>query len=578
MKRDELAPGKAELRAARSASTRLFLSVGLFSAFVNLLMLTGPLFMLQVYDRVLGARSVETLTALFLLVVFLFTAMGLLDLARARLMARIGARFQADLEARVFDAALRRNGMVPNDPVAMAGLRDLDSVNKLMASPVFLALFDIPWVPLFLSAIFFFHPYLGFLSIGGGALLIGVTLLNQSVTAKPLQTATGAQIASDRLADQLRDEAELVQALGMRGASFLRWRKARERAVDAMLRATDLGGGFSTFTKTFRAFLQSAILAMGAFVVLKGEMTAGAMVAGSILMGRALSPVEQAVGGWALVARAREGWGRLSILLTTIPREMPRTPLPRPRAVLEAQALTVVPPGTQTATLRAVSFRVEPGQAMGIIGPSGAGKSTLARAICGVWRTANGSIRLDGAALDQYDPDVLGGLIGYLPQRVTLFDGTIAENIARLSPNPDPQMIVDAAKRAAAHQLILDLPEGYDTKVSQAGGRLSGGQIQRIGLARALYGNPVLLVLDEPNANLDNEGSIALNTAVRGMKAAGGAVLIMAHRPAAIAECDTLLVLESGMRRAFGPREDVLKAMVQNAADLTRSAGPGGVA
>jgi len=578
MKRDELAPGKAELRAARSASTRLFLSVGLFSAFVNLLMLTGPLFMLQVYDRVLGARSVETLTALFLLVVFLFTAMGLLDLARARLMARIGARFQADLEARVFDAALRRNGMVPNDPVAMAGLRDLDSVNKLMASPVFLALFDIPWVPLFLSAIFLFHPYLGFLSIGGGALLIGVTLLNQSVTAKPLQTATGAQIASDRLADQLRDEAELVQALGMRGASFLRWRKARERAVDAMLRATDLGGGFSTFTKTFRAFLQSAILAMGAFVVLKGEMTAGAMVAGSILMGRALSPVEQAVGGWALVARAREGWGRLSILLTTIPREMPRTPLPRPRAVLEAQALTVVPPGTQTATLRAVSFRVEPGQAMGIIGPSGAGKSTLARAICGVWRTANGSIRLDGAALDQYDADVLGGLIGYLPQRVTLFDGTIAENIARLSPNPDPQMIVDAAKRAAAHQLILDLPEGYDTKVSQAGGRLSGGQIQRIGLARALYGNPVLLVLDEPNANLDNEGSIALNTAVRGMKAAGGAVLIMAHRPAAIAECDTLLVLESGMRRAFGPREDVLKAMVQNAADLTRSAGPGGVA
>ena len=261
-----------------------------------------------------------------------------------------------------------------------------------------------------------------------------------------------------------------------------------------------------------------------------------------------------------------------------MPREMPRTPLPRPRAVLEAQALTVVPPGTQTATLRAVSFRVDPGQALGIIGPSGAGKSTLARAICGVWRPANGSIRLDGAALDQYDPDVLGGLIGYLPQRVTLFDGTIAENIARLSANPDPEMVVDAAKRAAAHQLILDLPEGYDTKVSQAGGRLSGGQIQRVGLARALYGNPALLVLDEPNANLDNEGSLALNTAVRGMKAAGGAVLIMAHRPAAIAECDTLLVLDAGMRRAFGPREEVLKAMVQNAADLSRGAGPGGVA
>lgn len=578
MKRDELAVGKAELRAAGAQGKALLWAVGLFSVFVNLLMLTGPIFMLQVYDRVLGAHSVETLTALFLLVVFLFTAMGLLDLARARLTARIGAKFQAALEARVFEAALRRNAMAPNDAISMAALRDLDAVNKLLASPIFLALFDLPWVPVFLAAIFLFHPFLGLLAIGGGVLLIVVTLMNQSFTAKPLQTATGAQIASDRMSDQIRDEAELVQALGMRKASFLRWRTARERAVNAMLTASDLGGGFSTFTKTFRAFLQSAILALGAYVVLQGEMTGGAMVAGSILMGRALAPVEQAVGGWALVARAREGWARLAVLLTTIPREQPRTPLPRPRSVLDAQALTVVPPGSQLATLRAVSFRIDPGQAMGIIGPSGAGKSTLARAICGVWRPANGSIRLDGAALDQYDPDVLGQLIGYLPQRVTLFDGTIAENIARLSPNPDAEMVVEAAKRAAAHQLILDLPEGYDTRVSLVGGRLSGGQIQRVGLARALYGNPALLVLDEPNANLDNEGSQALNTAIRGMKAAGGAVLIMAHRPAAIAECDTLLVLEAGVRRAFGPREEVLKAMVQNAADLTRNAGPGGVA
>ncbi len=578
MKRDELAAGKAELRAARAQNRALMWSVGLFSVFVNLLMLTGPIFMLQVYDRVLGAHSVETLTALFLLVVFLFAAMGLLDYARARVMARVGARFQASLEARVFEAALRRNALVPNDPVSMASLRDLDAVNKLLGAPVFLALFDLPWVPIFLSAIFLFHPLLGWLSIGGGALLIAVTMLNQSVTGRPLQTATGAQIASDRLSDQLRDEAELIQALGMRRASFLRWQVSRERAAVSMLSATDLGGGFSTFTKTFRVFLQSAILALGAWVVLQGEMTAGAMIAGSILMGRALAPVEQAVGGWPMVARAREGWGRLSLLLSSIPREAPRTALPRPRAALEALNLTVTPPGISLPTLRGASFRVEPGQALGVIGPSGAGKSTLARAICGVWRPANGSIRLDGATLEQYDPDVLGQMIGYLPQRVTLFDGTIAENIARLSPNPNSEMVVEAARRAAAHQLILDLPEGYDTRVSQAGGRLSGGQIQRVGLARALYGNPVLLVLDEPNANLDNEGSQALNIAVRGMKAAGGAVLIMAHRPAAIAECDTLLVLEAGMRRAFGPREEVLKAMVQNAADLSRKSGPGGVA
>lgn len=578
MKRDELAKGRAELRGARAESNALIWSVGLFSAFVNLLMLTGPLFMLQVYDRVLGAHSVETLTALFLLVVFLFAMMGVLDYVRARVMARVGAQFQARLEARVFDAALRRHAIAPNDPVAVSSLRDLDAVHKLLSAPVFLALFDLPWSPIFFAAIFFFHPWLGFLALAGGALLIAVTLLNQSMTMQPLMQANGAHIASDRLSDHLRDESELLQALGMRRASFLRWKAARARAEEAALRATDIGGGFATFTRTFRVFLQSAMLALGAFIVLRGEMTAGAMIAGSILMGRALAPVEQAVTGWSVVARAREGWGRLMVLLSSVPAETPRTPLPRPRAVLEANNLTVVPPGHSAATLRMVSFRLEPGQAMGVIGPSGAGKSTLARALCGVWRPAGGWIRLDGATLEQYDPDVLGSLIGYLPQRVTLFDGTIAENIARLSPKPDPAQVVEAAKRAAAHQMILDLPEGYDTRVDQAGGRLSGGQIQRIGLARALYGHPVLLILDEPNSNLDNEGSLALNTAVRSMKAAGGAVLIMAHRPAAIAECDTLLMLEGGLRRAFGPREEVLRAMVQNANEITRKSGPGGVA
>ena len=578
MSRHELATGKAELRAASRESRNLLVTVGIFSAFVNLLMLTGPIFMLQVYDRVLGAHSVETLTALFLLVVFLFGAMGVLDHARSRLAARIGASFQAALEARVFEAAVRRGALAPNDPVAMASLRDLDSVHKLLVSPVFLALFDVPWVPVFLAALFLFHPLLGGLSLAGGAVLIAVTLLNQWATARPVQTAAGAQILAERLSDQLRDEAELVQALGMRKASFLRWQQARSRAGAAALVATDIGGGFATFTKTFRLFLQSAILALGALLALRGEMTAGAMIAGSILMGRALAPIEQAVAGWSLVARARDGWGRLALLLTATPREAPRTPLPRPRALLEAQTLSVVPPGASVPSLRGLSFQLEPGQALGVIGPSGSGKSTLARALCGIWRPGGGTIRLDGATLDQYDPDVLGQLIGYLPQRVSLFDGTIAENIARLSATPDPAMIVEAAKRAAAHQLILDLPDGYDTRVSQAGGRLSGGQIQRIGLARALYGNPVLLVLDEPNANLDNEGSLAMNAAVRGMKAAGGAALIMAHRPAAIAECDTLLVLEAGLCRAFGPREAVLRAIVHNAAELTRNAGAGGVA
>lgn len=577
MRQPELQRGAAELGAASKERRGLFLAVGLFSAFVNLLMLTGPLFMLQVYDRVLSARAVETLTALFGLVVFLFLMMGVLDAVRARVVARIGAGFQARMEGRVFDAVLRRNALAPNDPLAQAGLRDLNSVQKLLSSPTFLSIFDLPFAPLFLAAVFVFHPWLGLLALLGGAVLIGVTFLNQRLTATPLKRATGAQLSADRMGDQLRDEAELISALGMRGASFARWRKARGQALGAALSAADLGGGFTAFSRTFRLFLQSAMLALGAWLVLRGELTPGAMIAASILMGRALAPVEQIVSGWPLIARAREGWRRLAALLGTTLPEPTRTALPRPKAILEANQLSVIPPGQKNATLRMVSFALNPGQAMGVIGPSGAGKSTLARAVCGTWPPAAGSIRLDGATLDQYDPDLRGQLIGYLPQNVTLFDGTIAENIARLSATPDDAKIVEAAKRAAAHQMILDLPEGYDTRVSQTGARLSGGQVQRIGLARALYGDPVILVLDEPNANLDNEGSVALNTAIRAMKAAGGAVMIMAHRPAAIAECDTLMVLDNGMRRAYGPRDEVLKATVSNAGDIRRSAHPGGV-
>ncbi len=301
------------------------------------------------------------------------------------------------------------------------------------------------------------------------------------------------------------------------------------------------------------------------------------MIAGSILLGRALAPIEVAIGQWGLVQRARKGWDNLADLLGEVPPEPERTPLPRPKARLEAQNVTIIPPGEQQAALRAVNFVIEPGVAVGVIGQSGAGKSTLARAITGVWRPAGGKIRLDGAALDNYAPDVLGQHIGYLPQRVQLFDGTIAENIARLSTTPDPDAVVAAAKKAAAHEMILKLPDGYDTRVSTAGLRLSGGQLQRIGLARAMYGDPVLLVLDEPNSNLDNDGNLALNEAIKAMKADKKSVLIMAHRPAAIQECDQLLVLDGGVRTAFGPRDEVLRAMVQNHEQIMKSAKPGGV-
>lgn len=572
-----ITPGLAELRAARRESNALILAVFLFSVVVNLLLLTGPLYMLQVYDRVLGSRSEPTLFALTALIVFLFLVMGILDHARGRVMARVGAAFQARLDRRTFEAALKRAQVAPGDPAAAAAQRDLEAIQRLFASPVLLAVFDVPFVPLFLGAIFIFHPMMGWLSVAGGVILIIVTVLNQRATKVPLAKANSATLNAERMADNLKAESEVVQALGMREAGFTRWQRARGASLSESINAADTGGVYSILTKTFRQFLQSAMLGLAAWLVLRGELSSGAMIAGSILMGRALSPIEVAVGQWAVVQRAQEGWSRLAELYSRVPVEAGRINLPRPRAHLEAQNLTVVPPGESHATLRMVNFKLEPGQALGVIGPSGSGKSTLARALIGVWKPAGGKVRLDGAALEQYDPDVLGSYIGYLPQRVTLFEGTIAENIARLQGNPDGLKVVEAAKKAAAHDMILRLPDGYDTRVSALGGRLSGGQIQRIGLARALYGDPVIVVLDEPNSNLDNEGSVALNEAIKQMKAAGCAILIMAHRPAAIQECELLLVIEEGTRRAFGPRDQVLREMVKNHAEISRSSGPGGV-
>ncbi len=569
--------GLAELATARAASRKALVAAFIFSAFVNLLMLTSPLYMLQVYDRVLVSRSEETLLALSLLAAFMFLVMGLLDHARARVMARIGARLQATLDARVLSAAFRRLTVAPQDTAALAAQRDLDALARFWASPVLLALFDAPWTPVFIAAVFIFHPWLGGLAIAGGVVLVLISWLNQRTTETPLNAANTATLTSDRQAENLKSESEVVQALGMSGAAFTRWQTARARALTQGLAAADTAGRWSVVTKTFRLFLQSAMLGLAAWLVLRGELSAGAMIASSILMGRALQPIEQAVGQWPTVTRAAQAKARLADLLTRTPPPPPRTTLPRPKAILEVQGLTVVPPGATAPVLRGVSFTLQPGQAMGVIGTSGSGKSSLARALIGVWRATSGRIRLDGATLDQYDPDALGSYIGYLPQRVSLFDGSIAENIARLQTGADPARIIAAARAAAAHEMILQLPDGYDTRISTMGSRLSGGQIQRIGLARALYGDPVILVLDEPNSNLDNDGSLALNHAIRAAKSAGCAVLIMAHRPAAIQECDLLLVMKDGAVGAFGPRDTVLRDTVRNVEDITRAARPGGV-
>ena len=347
-------------------------------------------------------------------------------------------------------------------------------------------------------------------------------------------------------------------------------------AASEQIHATDVGGGCTSLTKTLRLFLQSAMLGLGAYLVLQNELTPGAMIAGSILLGRALAPVELMLTQWPVVQRATRGWHALAELLGSVPVEQTPTALPTPAAHLVAKGLTVVPPGEKVAALRGLSFDLPPGKAMGVIGPSGAGKSSLARCLTGVWRPAAGSIRLDSAALEHYAPAVLGQHIGYLPQRVTLFDGTIAENIARLAQEPDPEKIVAAAQKADAHAMILELPDGYDTRIDAGKNRLSGGQTQRIGLARALYNDPVILVLDEPNSNLDNEGTLALNNAIRAAKADARSVIIMAHRPAAIQECDLLLVVDGGVGKAFGPKDEILKSMIKNYADIQRPSAQAG--
>lgn len=560
-------PGRDELLSVRRKSRSLYWAVGIFSAFVNLLMLTGPLYMMQVYDRVLGSRSEATLVALSLLVLFLYGMMGILDGVRGRVMRRVAARFQAALDHRVFDAMIRRSA-VSADPEAQTGLADLESVQKLIASPVLMAAFDLPWTPFFLAGIALFHPWLGLLALCGGAVLVAIALTNQLMSAAPGKSASISGHRATLQSEEIRTEAEMIQAMGMRDSAFQRWQAARGQALRDSVVAMDVSGGFSTLTRTLRLFLQSAILGLGAYLTLEGEVTGGAMIASSILMGRALAPIEMGLGQWPVVQRARRGWQNLEQLLSKTPPELQRTALPKPRAVLTVEALAATAPGDNRPLLRNVSFRVEPGEAIGVIGPSGSGKSTLARVLTGAWRAAAGTVRLDGAALSQYDPSVLGGHIGYLPQRVQLFDGTIAQNIARLAEVPDAQAVVEAARKAAAHEMIVQLPEGYDTKVKSGGGRLSGGQMQRIGLARALYGDPVIVILDEPNSNLDNDGSIALNNAIKRLKSEGKSVLIMAHRPAAIQECDKLLVIDQGTMMAFGPKDEVLRKMVANHRDL----------
>ncbi len=569
-------PGPAELRATMRTCRRHFWSVALFSAFVNMLMLTGPIFMLQTYDRVLASRSEETLVTLLVLVTGLFFMMGVLEYIRGRVLARAGARFQSLLDIRVFDSVLRRS-LAPADRARPnSAAQDLDSIRQLLAGPAPFALFDVPWTPIFIGALFIFHPIMGIVAIIGGLILVCLTLFNQLRSQEPNAESNQAANEASNLGESLRQNAEVVQALGMRNVGLSRWNTIRQRALDKQVEASDRTASYTSASKAMRFYLQSFMLAAGAWLVLQQEISPGMMIAGSIIMGRALAPIELAIGQWSLFQRASKGWKSLGELLQKTPPEPPKTELPAPVGVLNVQKVSVLSPGEQVPVLRNIAFTAEPGQALGVIGPSGAGKTTLAKVLTGIWAPAAGKVRIDGAALDQWPADSLGRYLGYLPQEIGLLSGTVADNIARFDPEPDGAAIIEAAKRAGAHDLLLSLPQGYDTEIGAGGQRLSGGQRQRVALARALYGDPPLLILDEPNANLDAQGEQALVDAIRDAKSRGKTVVIMAHRPSAIAACDTLLMLDKGVQIDFGPRDEVLKKRTRNYTQLVAKGSDAG--
>ena len=517
-------------------------------------MLTGPLFMLQVYDRVLTSRSEATLVALIAIVAFLFLMMGLLDHARGRVLARAGARFQARLDSRVLGALLTRAGGSPasrSEPTR--GLHDLEAMQRFASGPAPFAFFDAPWTPVFLFVLFTFHWLLGMLAVFSGVLLLVLALVNQARTARLQYEAGEAAARAGHVVEQMRAGGETVRGLGMRGAAIARTGGLRYAALGKTIEASDRGGAFAVTSRTLRLFLQSMMLGLGAWLAIRGEVTPGIMIAAAILMGRALAPIDQAVGQWPVLQRTLEARRALARLLAETPEEPPRIPLPGPAARLEASHIVVAAPGAEAPAVRGVSFSLEPGMAIGIAGPSASGKSTLARALVGLWLPLSGRVTLGGAALDQYGEEMLARHIGWLPQEVVLFEGTVAENIARLSPDPDADAVVRAAERAGAHEMILSLPGGYDCQVAAGGAALSGGQRQQIALARAFYGEPAVVVLDEPDAHLDVAGTEALNRAIADLKARGGAAVFVAHRAGAFAQCDLVLAMEHGRLRPAEP-------------------------
>ena len=560
---------RSELLAALAACRHAFLGVGAFSVLVNVLMLTGSLYMLEVYDRVLPSRSVPTLVALSLLTAALFLFQGLLDLMRGRLLTRIGNQLDFSLGPRVYHLIVQLPLRARQGGDSIQPVRDLDTVRSFLSGTGPTVFFDLPWLPFYLAICFAFHVWIGITALAGALVLVALTVMTEILARRPVRAASLQSAARMRFAETSRRNAEVLTAMGMAGRLTARWHALSRDLSGHQRRANDVAGGLGSFGRVFRMLLQSAVLGVGAYLVILQEATAGVIIAASILTGRALAPVDLAIANWKGFLAARQSWQRLNQLLTALPAPTERLKLSPPAQALTVEALAVAPPGTQRVVAADINFALKAGSAVGIIGPSASGKSSLIRALVGVWLPARGVVRLDGAALDQWSD--LGQHVGYLPQDVELIEGSIAENIARFDPEAPAEAIIAAAKAAGVHDMIVGLPNGYDAQIGEQGTALSAGQRQRVALARALYGDPFLVALDEPNSNLDAEGEEALTRAIMGVRARGGIVIVVAHRPSALVAVDHVLAMSAGRQQAFGPKDEILAKVLRREAP---AAGP----
>ncbi len=565
-------------RKALRGMRRTFVQVALFSAAINILMLTGPVYMLQVYDRVLSSASVATLQGLFIIVVVLYAFLGLYEFLRARLLSRAGYHLDTQIGAQALDFWLRCGIM--QDRNNDNPLRDLEIVRGFLGSPAILGIFDMPWIPFFLAVVFFIHPWLGWLTFGGAVVVAIAALLNQMATQSTIAEAMAMDASERSFVERSRRNAESVLALGMQHKIVQRWQHMHTSSLARMQRGGDRSEGFTAFSKSFRLLLQSALLTLGAFLAIRQEVSPGAIIATSIIAGRALAPVDQVIGQWRAIGRAREAHKRLRETLDHIPTEKRHVKLPAPKGDLKVLNVTKLGPslpGTSEPAkiLDRVSFSLSPGDALGVIGNSAAGKSSLAKLLVGAWAPDGGEIRLDGATLDQWHPEDLGRHIGYLPQSLEMLPGTIAENICRFDPRAEDKQIIEAAQIAGVHEMILTVPGGYSTMIGTTAQPLSGGQIQRLGLARAIFGLPRLIVLDEPNSNLDSKGDDALTAAIRTLRDRGCLIIVMAHRPNIIGAVNKVLILHKGKAAHFGDKTEVFgAAAVPTATPVSVTLGP----